>query len=436
MSSPAQWFSRLSGTSRTVRLLGIGLLVLLLRIPIAMIDELVVERRERGQEVTNEITASWGGAQTLLGPALVVPVNSFRGAQVETQHAVFLPLQLRLRGSLKVELRRRGIFPVPVFALDLGAEGRFGALDPSALGVRAADLDWQRAVLALGISDVHAISGQPVLSWNGSGIAFQPGVAGLGLAADGVHAPVAVGDGSGEWHFSFPLKLNGSGELMFVPFAEDTSIELDSNFPHPSFHGKWLPDAREIGAHGFSASWNISFLGRGYAQSWIAETADLNAAVQASRFGLEVRQPVDRYLMSERSVKYALLFVLLTFVLLWLVETFAELRIHPIQYLLFGAALCLFYLLLLSLSEHLGFGAAYGTASLVVVLMVTGYGVAVLQRRSRALTIGAACAALYGWLYFLLANEDYSLLAGSLVLCLILGGIMYCTRHRNWYTAG
>jgi inner membrane protein len=439
MQSPVQWFSAASRNSRTLRLLGIGMLVLVLRIPIGLIDGLVSERQQRSNAAAAEVTSRWGGAQAIAGPALIIPVTRFRAgaaaddaARIEKRNAVFLSRKLQLRGALRTEIRRRGIFDVPVYSLDLTVQGEFGPVELASLGVRASDVEWDRAALAVGIGDVHALRGQPVLDWNGAGIAFKPGAAGLDAATDGIHAPVDIGDGSGGWTFSFPLSLNGSRELMFTPFAEDTLVELESNDAHPVFQGRWLPSRRDVSGAGFTAQWSISFLGRGYAQAWLAAPATASA-VEASRFGVRLQEPVDHYRMSERSVKYAILFVLLTFVLLWAMEVFTDIRIHPVQYLLFGSALCMFYLLLLSLSEHVGFAPAYAAASALIVLTVTGYSAAVLQRRPRSLLVGAACSGLYAWLYFALANEDYSLLFGTTLLFLVLSAIMYFTRHRNWY---
>jgi len=439
MQSFPQWSAGAWRNSRTLRLLSIAALGLVLNVPMAMIEQLVYERQQRGESARAEITTRWGGAQTLAGPALVVPVTQFRGdpagdsgGRIETRYAVFLPGQLRVRGELHAETRRRGIFSVPVYSLQLQMEGEFGPVDLAALGLRAADAEWERAVLAIGISDVHALPGQPLLDWNGRGIAFEPGPAGLDAARDGIHAPVAIGEGDGNRRFSLALTLNGSHELMFVPFAEEAHVDLVSNYLHPSFQGKWLPAWREIRPDGFEARWSISYLGRGYPQSWIAG-GGIASAIDASRFGLRLEEPVDHYRMAERSAKYAILFVLLTFLLLWLIEVLSGIRVHPVQFLLVGSALCLFYLLELSLSEHLGFATAYAIASTLIVALIGGYCAAALRSRSRAAGVAAACSGLYGYLYFLLANEDYSLLIGSVVLFAILAATMYFTRAQDWY---
>jgi inner membrane protein len=441
MPSFTQWPAGAWRNSRTFRLLAITALGLLLNIPLGKIEQLVHERQQRNDAARAEITTRWGGPQTVSGPALVVPIAAFHSrpeedstAPTATRHAVFLPRQLRISGQLRAETRQRGIFAVPVYTLELHVSGEFGPIDTAALGLRTADVNWERAAFSIGISDVHALVGQPILDWNGRGAAFEPGLAGLDAARNGIHAPLEPDAGSGVRRFSFSLSMNGSSELMFAPFAEDTHVELGSNYAHPSFQGKWLPISREVTGSGFSAQWAISYLGRGYAQSWITG-GGIAPIVDASRFGVRLEEPVDHYRMSERSVKYAILFVLLTFLLLWLMEVLSGIHVHPVQFLLVGSALCLFYLLELALAEHIGFAAAYAVASALIVLLIGGYCAAALRSRSRAMAVSAACSGLYLWLYFLLANEDYSVLVGSLALLAILAATMYCTRRKDWYAA-
>jgi inner membrane protein len=192
-----------------------------------------------------------------------------------------------------------------------------------------------------------------------------------------------------------------------------------------------------VGKDGFEAAWSIPFLGRNFPQAWAeGDRAALADIAADTRFGVEFVDPVDHYSMAERSVKYAGLLILLTFATLWLFEVRAAARVHPIQFLMLGGALCLFYLLLLSLSEHIPFIGAYALASIAVIGMVASYGVIVLGQLSRAIAIGAVVAMLYGYLYVLLVNEDYALLIGSIGLFLILGVIMYATRKVDWYSVG
>jgi inner membrane protein len=220
-----------------------------------------------------------------------------------------------------------------------------------------------------------------------------------------------------------------------APFAETTTVKLSSDSANPSFQGNWLPTDRSVNSGGFEATWVIPFLGRNYPQAW-TEGTSLRPAIDASLFGVELVEPVDAYSMAERSLKYAALFLILTFALMWLIEVLGRVRVHPIQYLLLGAALCLFYLLELSLSEHLGFAPAYALASLAVVGMVGAYSWVIFRQRARAATVTGAVAGLYAYLYVLLRNEDYALLMGSVGLFVILGTIMYATRKVDWSAPG
>jgi inner membrane protein len=431
-------------SSQMLRLFSVGLLALLLQIPIAMIGGLVAERQERRQAAVTEVSSKWGNVQSIIGPVLIVPYTyrstetSASGLQItrtETRNAIFLPEQLRVRGSIDAELRHRGIFSIPVYKVGLTLEGEFTRPSFAELGLEPAGVAWERAQLAIGISDARAIQQETAVTWNGKPVSFLPGTGAFTDGGTGIHAVVGLANGGQRAQFSFPLSLNGSLGVYLTPFAQNTIVELQSNYGHPSFQGNWLPVERSVSDAAFRAKWSIPFLGRNYPQAWKAEVG-MRKEIDGSRFGVELVNPVDHYRMAERSVKYAGLFILLTFATLWLIEVLAGVRVHPIQYLLLGGALCLFYLLELSLSEHLGFPLAYTVASFSVVALVAGYSVVVLHHIRRALFVIAVVSLLYAYLYILLMNEDYALLIGSVGLFLILAAIMYATRRVDWYAVG
>jgi len=430
--------------SQMLRLVSVAFLALLLQIPILMIGSLVKERQDRRDEAVEEVSSKWGKTQSITGPALVVPymvrwnevgANGQQIPRTESRRATFLAEKLEVHGRLDSEVRSRGIFSIPVFKLALTVTGEFRRPDLSELGVESPVVAWNHAQLALGISDTRAIQEQTSVTWNGREIAFLPGTADFQEVGTGIHALVGATPGEDRFVFSFPLTLNGSLGFYVAPFGQNTMVDLESNWPSPSFQGNWLPLNRTLSSHGFSAKWTIPFLGRNYPQAWTSQ-ADMRKPIEASQFGLQLVDPVDQYRMAERSVKYAGLFILLTFSAVWLTEVLAGLRVHPIQYLLVGAALCLFYLLELSLSEHLGFSGAYALASCAVVGMVAGYSCAILHRAIRAVVVGGVIAALYAYLYVLLQNEDYSLVVGSVGLFLTLALVMVVTRRVDWYSIG
>ena len=444
MTSPIDRITTSIRGSQTLRLLSVGFLALLLQIPIAMISSLVRERQQRRDEAVMEVSSSWGYAQSITGPALVIPyahrwtevgAGGQQLTRTETRNAIFLPEQLSLRGTLDSEIRTRGIFSVPVYTLALVTEGEFARPRFSDLGIDPASVDWARAHLAVGVSDARAIQETATLAWNQQQVPFLPGTRGFTEGGTGIHAPVSVSEATERVPFSFPLRLNGSLRTDVVPFGQTTNVEMRADYGHPSFQGNWLPTRRTISNDAFDATWTVSFLGRGYPQAWTSQTPMI-AAIHGSRFGVQLVDPVDHYRMAARSVKYASLFIVLSFAALWLMEILTGIRVHPIQYLLLGGALCLFYLLELSLSEHIGFPLAYTIASIAVIAMVGAYSLVVLRRPAHALIMAVGVAGLYAYLYLLLMNEDYALLIGSIGLFAILGAIMYVTRRVDWYGGG
>ena len=423
-----------------LRLVLIGGLAVVLLVPVIMIWGLVSERQDRNREATAEVSSKWGGTQTIIGPALILPYTARwtettpAGEIVRTgsRNAVFLPKQLHSKGRIDVESRSRGIFKVPVYGLMVTVEGAFDKPNLTELGIDPSTVAWDRAHVAVGISDVRAIREQSAIAWNGREAEFLPGVGGFADGRSGIHVPVVATAADSGFKFSFPLALNGSLAVYFVPFAEATSVELTSNSPNPDFLGSWLPAERSVSQNGFDATWRISHLGRNYSQSWISGAVP-EKSIDDSRFGVQLIEPIDRYRMAERSVKYAGLFIFLTFAFLWLIEVMAETRVHPIQYLMLGAALCIFYLLELSLSERLSFTLAYAIASLAILGLVAAYSQVIFKRIRRALLVGCGVAGLYGYLFILLTNEDAALLYGSIGLFVILGAVMFVTRRVDWY---
>jgi inner membrane protein len=443
----SDWAERVSSRlrhSQTLRLVTVGFLVLLLQIPIAMIGGQVSERKMRGEAAVEEVSSKWGRPQLLTGPVLVLPYvhvwtelakNGQSIEREEFRYASFLPDKLEITGIATSEIRTRGIFEVPVYRLDLNVSGTFSRPDMASLGLASSQVAWERAQIVVGISDPRAIQKSSNLSWNGRAIAFSPGTGGQREIRDGVHAVIDLRENVPQMEFSFPLAINGSESVRFTPFGKLTHVSLKSNFAHPSFQGNWLPTERTVSSDGFEAQWSIPFLGRSFPQAWAGDK-DLREQIERSGFGVDFIDPVDHYRMAERSVKYAGLFILLTFAALWLFEVRAGVRVHPIQFLMLGAALCLFYLLELALSEHIAFPLAFALASLSVVGMVVAYGIVVLRGLPRALAVGGGVALLYVYLYVLLVNEDYALLVGSLGLFVILALIMFATRRVDWYAVG
>lgn len=427
--------SRLAGYARAplARLLLVAGLALLLQVPGCMIGHLAWERQRSRDQAVAEIAQTWGASQHLGGPILAVPFRRYgsndkgRRVEVESGTVAVLPESLEVSADARVETLRRGLFEVPVYRARLVLTGRFGVpRDAVGATVPHDALLWERAQLVVRLTDVHAIDRVAPLRWAGRDVEFQGG--GGALGASGLHAPLTALSGESPFEFRVELALRGSDSLHFVPSARTTTVALGSAWPHPKFYGAWLPDHREVGAGGFSARWHVTSIAGGLPAAWKAGGGG-EATLSAASFGVQLLQPVDAYRMGERSQKYDLLFIGLTFLAVWLFEQAAGRAVHPVQYLTLGAALCLFYLLELSLAEHLGFGTAYALAASAVTAQVSLYARAVLRGAWPALGLMAIVAALYALLYVLLGEEDYALLVGSAVLFAALSVVMLLTRR-------
>jgi inner membrane protein len=386
------------------------------------------------------VTRTSGGAQELVGPILTVSsIERWEDTDGKPHDRTvvkrFLPRTLSVRGRADIEVRRRGIFDVPLFVSQLHVEGTFLVPDASQFAAKPRDILWHDATLAVGVSDPRSIRAASPLSAGARRIPFEPGPGDAKFLGAGLHVPLPNPGPGTVLSFAFDLTLAGSGRLTFVPVGDETVVALTSSWPDPSFDGAWLPVERRVSASGFDATWRVLNLGRNFPSTWVAAEVD-RQTLSAAAFGVTLLSPVDTYRTNDRAVKYQLLFIGLTFLAFTLFELLARLRVHPFQYLLVGLALCLFYLLLLSLSEQIGFARAYEIAAAMVVGLVTTYVRFVLARWSRALAMGALLGGLYGFLFVLLQIQDYALLVGSLGLFVVLATIMWITRRVNWYDVG
>lgn len=313
--------------------------------------------------------------------------------------------------------------------------GRFEQPTVRDLGIDPDVVQWDRAELSLRVSDARAIAEGVQLRWGDRSLAFLPGAGAQG-SHGGIHAPLGRPSPS---DFSLDVVLRGSDSLLFSPAGKETRVQLTSDWPSPSFVGSWLPVERSVDRDGFKAVWRVSYLGRGFPQAWRDDPASgpndgsVDEAIGSATFGLRFLATVDPYRMASRSTKYAILFIGLTCTVFWLFEILAGLPSHPVQYVLIGGALCLFYLLELALSEHVGFAVAYAIATIAVAGLVTAYAAAVLRKAARAAVVGGLLVGLYGYLYVLLRLEDYALLLGSVGLFGALACVMYLTRGIDWY---
>lgn len=424
--------------------LGLGLFI-----PLAMIRGIVTERQRHRDQVLQEIARSSSQPQTVTGPVLVVPyrkterqwktnpMSSERYQETSERRGrlYFLPERLVIDGTVAIEMRRRGIYEARLYHSRSEFSGEFAV--PARFGVteNLDDYRFEPAFLAVGISDIRGIENDLRLRLGDRELGFEPG-GGDSLLASGVHAPIPADpsiDGR-RIEFAFSLALQGTSSLGVTPVGRDTRVQWSSEWPHPSFVGEFLPVEREVGSHGFTARWQTSFFATNL-ESALADCTGSGScdAFRSRQFGVGFIDPVDHYLKSERAVKYAVLFIALIFAGFFLFEVLGRLAVHPVQYGLVGLALAVFYLLLLSLSEHVGFGPAYLISASSSLALIGFYVSHVLRGWQRGGGLSAALAALYALLYGLLIAEDYALLMGSLLIFGLLAGVMILTRSLDWY---
>lgn len=430
-----------SSRSASVKVAVIAFLTLTLLIPLGMIKGIVFDRQSNESVAVLDIKNSWGADQTITGPVLKLPYKvenkTVYGLPYEDEKVAYLlAKELLISADVETEERYRGMHKVPVFSAAISIRGKvdFAALDT--LGIAREQITWSGAELFLGVSDPMAISKIPRVVANGKEMNFSASGVGIdGLASQLSAQPGRQLDDS-QWQSALELDIslavNGTGSLRFLPLAENASVTMFSNWASPSFIGRQLPAVREIREDGFDASWFSTSMGRKLPAIWIdMHAAQLRAAEGA--FGARFIQPVGLYHVVERATKYAVLIIGLTFVAFFLMEVVGNLKLHPLQYLLVGLANTLFYMLLLSLSEHVGFDVAYVLSALASTALVSGYGAAILLRRSRAVVMAGVLAGLYVFLYLTLKAENFALLAGSVGLWIVLAVVMYLTRRINWY---
>jgi inner membrane protein len=419
----------------------VAAIALLLLAPLSMIRDKIAERRERAAEVQQTFAAETSGPQALAGPFLGMTCEETY-VHERTQHledgkrvthrekrkracpiALFLPRELTITGTVPVEGRYRGIYPIRLYRAQLELSGSF-AVPPPPKPVGESTFAWKDAVLVLGISDVRGIK-----SIGGD---FTPGTHDTRIAS-GLHSNLgSAASLKSELEFRIPLELAGTTRLQIAPLGSRNDIRLASAWPHPSFVGGYSPDRREISAAGFSASWRVNHFATGGNTFWV-DNAVADKLFAAPRLvGFALADPVNPYSMSYRATEYGFLFVLLTFAAFVMVEVIWGVRLHPVQYALAGAGLAVFFLLLIALSEHIRFGSAYIAAAGACVALLTYYLRHPLRSLARTAAFGALFSALYSALYVLLRSEDHSLLLGALLVFGMLAAVMILTRKLDW----
>jgi inner membrane protein len=429
--------------SITVKLVFIGILILVLLIPSSMIGDLIRERENRSQEMETDVSDKWSGSQLVQGPVLVIPHKRTYNTMDASNKVVIkeaienyyvLPEHLHIKATVSCEALHRGIYETAVYNTRVMVWGDFKA-EIARLGITPDQLLLDKAKLTFSITDLKGLKTNPVVKLSGKSAQAEPVFNEKGLFNNGLQAAInltAIADKV--MPFDFDLDLKGSQQLSFLHTGKTTDVEVTGNWPTPSFDGRYLPDYRKVDQHGFTARWRMLYFNRPFAQQWAANDTVLSKmqTEQNAVFGVKLKLPVDQYQKSMRTSKYGILIILLTFISLFLTELISKQRIHAFNYILIGAAMIIYYTLLLSFSEQVGFNLAYLIASVATITLVSVFIASLLKNRLVALLFAAILGIFYVFIYVIIQLEDLALLIGSIALFIIISALMYFSRKINW----
>lgn len=424
-----------------------------------MILDLVQERQKLSESVTNEVAKGWGNKQVHTGPALVIPYYHYVQSEDKTKppvktktQLIVFPENLNIDGKIDTESKYRSIYEVLLYKSDLKIKGNFKMPDNALTNIKNEDLLLEEASLIMGVSDPKGINGAISLLWNGKPATLSPGMTDVSFLSDqsyedtksefltindpyvssiktGLQAKVPLDETSQFFEFTYNLELRGSKALLFAPLAKSTMVHLNSTFPDPVFYGGFLPE-HNTNSEGFDAKWNIIEYNKSI-PAFIKDNTSISLG--DNLFGVEIQVLIDNYTKTYRAGKYMILFVILTFLVVFLTEIVEQINIHIFQYTLIGLALAIFFTLLLSISEFWGFNLAYSGAAVATIGLIFLYSLGMFKnKKSSALLLGLMVA-LFSYIYIIIQLEKTALLAGSIGLFVIIALTMYVTRKIKWF---
>jgi inner membrane protein len=436
----------------------IGFLVLLLIIPTLFVQNLVEEREQRQKEAIIEVSSKWAGQQVVTGPFIVLPYwqtdSDTAIKKVRSKHfAYFLPDLLSVNATVTPREKYRGIYKVMLYNSKINLSGSFNGVNLQQLNILPEDVIWNEAFVKFNLADVKGLNEEMILTWNQQKLVLSPQSFDDNSGSNGLTATLPLNDSGqlGVIDFSSQIDINGSEQLLFTPVGKSTAVAIQSSWPHPSFKGDILPQTSQVKENGFSATWKSLAHKRAFPQQWkdnayvlgnvpgntnsTTRTIDVVTAgnhISSAAFGTDLFVPVNNYQKTMRSVKYAVLCILLTFSAFFLIETTNKRSVHPFQYGLIGMALIVFYVLLLSFSEYVGFTTSYIIASLATVGLIGWFAKSILVSGRLSGVLSVVLVLMYTYIFTLLQLQDYSLLFGSIGLFITLAVIMYFSRKIQW----
>jgi inner membrane protein len=420
----------------TLKVLIIGMITIALLVPKFMILDLIGQRQHTAEESSREVMQSWSADQTVRGPMLTIPyfeqTTDSNGKEINNEKEFYLlPENLKIDGQIFPEKRKRSIYETVVYESEMTIAGHFDVSELNALKIHPEDILWEKAKILVAVHDLRGINNRIEFAWNDSVYAFSPGMENKLVGSTGISLPMPqLSQQDFPAHFQFSLNLKGSESLNFAPLGETTEVTLHSAWNDPGFTGSFLPAEHAINKEGFTASWKVLDFNRNFPQQWKQD----EYRVTDADFGVKLITVADHYQKSSRAAKYGILVILFVFLSFFLNEIITKQKIHPFQYILVGFAVLVFYLLLLSISEQLGFNLAYLISALSVLIMILLYSRTFLKTWLYAFIQTLILTFSFGFIYVLMQLETYALLAGSIGLFVVLALTMFVTRKINWYS--
>ena len=430
--------------SVTIKLLFIATLILVLLVPSSLVNNLIDERASRQDEMMRDVSDKWSGSQVIKGPVLVIPykkqiigigTSNKEVTREIIENLYILPDNLHIKAGLSTQILHRGIFDVAVYNSLVKVSGNFSKADLASLSLTADQLLLNKAWIVFSISDLKGLKNNPVIKVNDQTLTAEPVFDSASVFGGGLQVAVDIsGAKDGNVPFEYALDLKGSQNLSFLHLGKTTDVEASGTWSSPSFDGRYLPDERTVNKEGFKARWRMLYYNRPFPQQWINNDILLNndKKLGDAIFGVKLRLPVDQYQKTMRTSKYALLIIMLTFISLFLTEVIRKQRIHIFNYVLIGIAMIIYYSLLLSFSEQVGYNYAYLIASVSTIALVSVFIASLLKNKMAALLFAFILSVFYAFIFVIIQLEDFALIIGSIALFIVVGILMYFSRKINW----
>ncbi|AOM77903.1 cell envelope integrity protein CreD [Pedobacter steynii] len=429
--------------SVAAKLFLIGMLTLLLLLPSSWIQTLITERQQRQDEAITEIAEKWSGAQLIESPVMQLPYKTFvkvvdaagKSTLKEDFSVIYiLPEELNIQTQVNPEILHRGIFDAVVYNTKLKIQGRFSELELKKSGINPDLILWDKVKVIAGLSDLKGLKNNPKIKLEDLAYTAEPDFSPENLFTNSLSVQTNLSAGkTTSIRFNYDIDLRGSGELNFLHLGKNTSVNVTGNWNNPSFTGNYLPETRSITEKQFTGNWKMSNFNRPFPQQWLGTNNALNEQNKAkATFGVKFLLPVDQYQKTMRSAKYSVLIILLSFISLFFIELLNKIKVNLLQYVLIGAAMIIYYSLLLSFTEQIGFTLAYLIASIATITLVSAFIGTFLRNKKAAFVFAIILSIFYSFIYVIIQLQDMALLFGSIGLFITVACLMYFSVKINW----